>query len=158
MTANGEKPTYLTAEGKRKLEEELDYLRTVRRPEVAKQIHDAKEGGDITENAGYDEAKNEQAFIEGRIMTLEAMLRKVEIIEETTRADAVGIGTRVTVREDGGPPEEFYIVGPAESDPVAGRISHESPLGRALMGHRPGDVVAVKTPDGISKFKILELG
>jgi len=150
-----EKPTYLTAAGKQKLEEELEYLRTVRRPEIAKRIHDAKEDGDIMENAGYDEAKNEQAFVEGRIKTLEALLRRVEIIAESGQGDTVCLGSKVTVVETGGQPETFHIVGPAESDPSQGRISDESPLGRALIGHRAGDQVVVQTPEGPIEFKIL---
>ncbi|MBC7231645.1 MAG: transcription elongation factor GreA [Chloroflexi bacterium] len=153
-----DKPTYLTAEGKRKLEQELQYLRTVRRPEIAKQIHEAKEGGDIMENAGYDEAKNMQAFVEGRIMTLEALLNKVQIIEEPGQGDVVCLGSRVTVMERGGSPEIYHIVGPAEADPRQGRISDESPLGRSLLGHRVGDWVTVRTPDGPIEFEILAIG
>ncbi len=153
-----EKPTYLTAAGKRKLEEELEYLRTVRRPAIAKQIHEAKEGGDVMENAGYDEAKNEQAFIEGRIMTLEALLSKVAIIAESNQGDAVCLGSRVAVMEKGGNPETFHIVGPTESDPGQGRISDESPLGRSLLGHHAGDWVTVQTPDGLKEFEILDVG
>ncbi len=152
-----DKPTYLTAEGKRKLQEELDHLRVVRRPEVARQIHDAKEGGDISENAGYDEAKNEQAFIEGRIMTLEVLLSRVEIITESLRKDRIGIGSRVTVMEKGCSPETFLIVGAAESDPVNGRISNESPLGKALMGHKTGQWVVVSTPDGPVQYEVLDI-
>jgi transcription elongation factor GreA len=152
-----DKPTYLTPEGKRKLQEELDHLRIVRRPEVAQRIHDAKEGGDISENAGYDEAKNEQAFIEGRIMTLEALLSRVEIINETKRAEHVAIGSRVTVMEKGCSPEAFLIVGAAESDPMNGRISNESPLGRSLMGHKPGQWVVVHTPDGPVQYEVLDI-
>nr|MBC7245732.1 transcription elongation factor GreA [Chloroflexota bacterium] len=153
-----EKPTYLTAEGKRKLEQELEYLRTVRRPEIAKQIHEAKEGGDIMENAGYDEAKNLQAFVEGRIMTLEALLNQVQIIEEPGQGDVVCLGSRVTVMEKGGSPEIYHIVGPAEADPRQGRISDESPLGRSLLGHRVGDWITVQTPDGPIEFEILAIG
>jgi transcription elongation factor GreA len=153
-----EKPTYLTAEGKRKLEAELNHLRTVRRPEIAKQIHEAKEGGDIMENAGYDEAKHQQGFVEGRILTLEALLARVEIIKESGLGDTIRLGSRVTVMERGGVPEAFHIVGATESDPVQGRISDESPLGSSLMGHRVGDRVLVKTPDGPSEFEILDVG
>jgi transcription elongation factor GreA len=152
-----ERTTYLTEAGKRKLQEELEYLRTVRRPQVARQIHEAKEGGDIMENAGYDEAKNEQAFVEGRIMTLEALLDEVEIIEETGQGDVVSLGSKVTVMEKAGRPEVFTIVGAAESSPSGGRISNESPLGRSLMGHRSGDWVVVHTPDGPIQFEILDV-
>ena len=152
-----EKPTFLTVAGKHKLEEELDYLRTVRRPAVAEKIHDAKEGGDIMENAGYDEAKNEQAFVEGRIMTLEALLSKVEIIKESRHTDHVALGCSVTVMEKGGDPETFHIVGKTEADPSEGRISDESPLGRALMGHHVGNRVKVQTPAGLREFEILDI-
>lgn len=153
-----EKTTYLTAEGKRKLQEELDHLRTVRRPEVARQIHEAKEGGDITENAGYDEAKNEQAFVEGRIMTLEVLLNQVQIITEGHQGEVVALGSKVKVEEEGGTPEVFNIVGKAEANPGQGRISNESPLGRALMGRRKGDKVTVQTPDGPTQFQVLKVG
>ncbi len=150
-----EKPTYLTAAGKRKLEEELEYLLTVRRPEVVKQIAESKDGGDITENAGYDEAKYQQSIIEGRIQTLEGLLARVEIIETAESPDRVCLGSKVTVLEQGGTPEVFHVVGPTESDPLKGRISNESPLGRSLMGHGAGDHVVVSTPDGPREFEIL---
>jgi transcription elongation factor GreA len=152
-----DKPTYLTAAGKRKLEAELEYLRTVRRPEVAKHIQEAKEGGDIMENAGYDEAKNEQAFVEGRILTLEALLARTEIIEDPQPGGVVCLGSKVTVVEHDCAPEVFHIVGSAESDPVQGRISDESPLGRALLGHGVGDRVVVKAPNGPTDFEILDV-
>ena len=150
--------TYLTAEGRKKLQEELDHLRTVRRPAVARQIHEAKEGGDIMENAGYDEAKNEQAFVEGRIMTLEALLNQVETIKEGNKGEVVSLGSKVRVAEDGGDPEVFYIVGKVEADPGKGRISNVSPLGQALMGRRKGEKVTVQTPDGPVVFGILQVG
>ena len=152
-----DKPTFLTLAGKRKLEEELDYLRSVRRPAVAAKIHEAKEGGDIMENAGYDEAKNEQAFVEGRIMTLDALLSRVEIITESKQADSVCLGCSVTVMEKGSDAETFRIVGKTESDPTQGRISDESPLGRALMGHHVGDHIKVQTPMGPRQFEILDV-
>jgi len=152
-----ERTTYLTEAGKRKLEKELEHLRTVRRPEVARRIHEAKEGGDIMENAGYDEAKNEQAFVEGRILTLEALLNQVQIIEESGHGDVVTLGSKVTVMEQDGHPEVFNIVGPTESSPGRGRISNESPLGRSLMGHRAGDWIMVQTPDGPIRFEILDV-
>ena len=152
-----EKPTYLTIAGKQKLEEELETLRTVRRPAVAKLIHDAKEGGDIMENAGYDEAKNEQAFVEGRIMTLETLLSKAEIIADPKPGSAVSLGSRVVVMERGGSPEAFHIVGSTESDPLHGLISDESPLGRSLMGHHSGERVVVHAPAGSAEFEILDV-
>ncbi len=152
-----EKPTYLTPEGLEKLKAELEYLRTVRRPAIAAQIHQAKEGGDIMENSGYDEAKNIQAFIEGRIMTLEAMLRDVVVIDSSQEYDRICLGSRVKVQEEDGQPEEFLIVGAAEADPTIGRISDESPLGKALLGSRVGDRVTVQTPGGTLSFCILSI-
>jgi transcription elongation factor GreA len=150
-----EKPTYLTAAGKRKLEEELHHLVTVRRVEVSKQIQEAKDGGDITENAGYDEAKYQQGLVEGRIRTLEGLLSNVEIIETAESNDKVCMGSTVTILEQGGAPEVFRLVGATESDPLNGRISDESPLGRSLMGHGAGDHVVVNTPDGQLEYEIL---
>jgi len=153
-----EKATHLTAAGKQKLEKELEHLRTEGRAEVAKRIHEAKEDGDISENAGYEAAKHEQAFVEGRILTLEALLKRVEIIGKPRQGDTVFLGSRVTVVEKGGRPETFRIVGPAESDPVEGLISDESPLGHSLMGCQVGDHVTVQTPDGPMGFEILSIG
>ena len=149
--------TFLTPEGRQKLEEELDHLKTVRRPEVARAIHEAKMDGDITENAGYEEAKRDQAFLEGRIMTIEGMLENAVIIESNEGSDAVALGSRVTVAEEGFDPESYTIVGSAEADPGSGRISNESPLGKALMGHRVGDKVNFKTPGGLAEVEILSL-
>lgn len=153
-----EKPIFLTPEGQRKLEEELEYLRTVRRPEVAHRIHLAKEEGDITENAEYEDAKNEQGFLEGRILTLENMLENAVSIERNESAEEVALGNYVTVQEKGGPqPETYHIVGSAEVDLANGRISNESPVGKALMGHRVGDEVTVETPSGLLHFQIMSI-
>lgn len=152
-----EKKTYLTAEGRRKLLDELEYLRTVRRAEVAAQIKFAKEGGDVSENAGYDEAKNAQAFLEGRIMTIEKMLETAELIENDGPADSVQMGSFVTVYEDG-ETDKYQIVGSAEANPSQGRISNESPMGKAMMGRRVGDQCTVKTPGGERKFEIAKIG
>ncbi|RLC67867.1 MAG: transcription elongation factor GreA [Chloroflexi bacterium] len=149
--------TLLTREGYARLQEELDFLRTVRRREVADHIRVAKEDGDITENAGYEAAKSEQAFLEGRIMTLEAMLKNAVFIEENEPTDVVKPGCRVTVVEEGGEPETFQIVGSAEADPAHGRISNESPLGRALLGHKAGEEVSIQTPGGPSRFQIVHV-
>jgi transcription elongation factor GreA len=157
-----ERPTFLTREGMQRLEEELEYLRTVRRQEVAHRLHEAMEGGDIQENAEYEDARNERAFVEGRILTLETILSKAVLIEDGTGpTDRVGLGSRVTVVEvDGeeGEPENYHVVGSAEADPVAGRISNESPLGRRLMGSKVGDIVKVNAPDGLISFKIIAIG
>ncbi|MCX7683047.1 MAG: transcription elongation factor GreA [Anaerolineae bacterium] len=152
-----EQRTFLTPEGYQRLEEELNYLRTVRRQEVARRLHEALEEGDILENAELEDARNEQAFVEGRIMTLENLLRSAIIIEDKGPHDTVGIGSHVTVIEGSGPPETYCIVGPAEADPARGMISYESPLGRALMGRRVGDTASVQAPDGILEFKIVEV-
>lgn len=153
-----EKPIFLTPEGRAKLEAELEQLKTVRRAQVAERIHAAKEEGDITENSAYDEAKNEQAFVEGRILTLEQMLKNAVMINETRASDSVGIGSYVTVVERGRRDDEMYqIVGSAEADPTRGRISNESPVGRALLGKRVGDEVQVKIPDGVRHLKITEI-
>lgn len=157
MPANGQE-VYLTAEGLRRLEEELHELKTERRPEVAVRIRDAKEAGDISENAAYDEAKNQQAFIEGRIRQLEQMVRNAVIITEQEKHDRVGLGHRVTVREVGMEDLESYlIVGSAEAAPSNGRISNVSPLGRALMNHAVGDVVSVDSPGGQLRFEVVKI-
>ena len=152
-----EKPVFLTEEGRAKLEKELEHLCTVRRPEIAQHIHQAKEEGDITENAGYDEAKNEQAFVEGRILTINSMLKNAQLIERHGPANEVGLGIKVTVAEQGEEPETYTIVGSAEADPGNGFISNESPVGQALMGHKAGDKVAVSTPGGSFSLKIIAL-
>ena len=146
--------TFLTPEGLKKLEEELEYFRTVRRQEVAQRLRAVLEEQDILENAEYEDAKNEQAFVEGRILTLEDILRNVAIIEEGGPTDRVGIGSRVTVVEEDGEPETYHIVGSVEADPKRGRVSNQSPLGRALLGHRVGDEVIVNVPDGVLRFRI----
>jgi transcription elongation factor GreA len=147
--------SFLTQEGYEKLKEELNYLCKVKRPEVAEHIRIAKEDGDLTENAGYDAAKSEQSFVEGRIMTLEGILKNAQIIETGGQKDTVTLGCKVTVQEDGYEPETFYLVGSPEADPGNGRISNESPLGQALMGKRVKDTVEVNTPGGVTAFTIL---
>ncbi len=157
MAANS-KPTLLTPEGKQKLEEELEYLRTVRRQQIAERIRRAREEGDLRENAEYEEAKREQAFIEGRIQELEQLLKHVRIISKDENAQGVvQLGSTVRVQEEGGPEEEFTVVGSAEADPANGRISNESPLGRALLGRRAGERIQVQTPDGEVTFVILSV-
>jgi transcription elongation factor GreA len=148
------KVNYLTPDGKRKLEEELEYLRRVRRPQVADRIRLAKDGGDITENAGYEEAKNEQGFVEGRIMTLEAILQDAVLLTAPKENESVQLGSRVTVVDADGEACIFQIVGSAEADPREGRISNESPVGKALIGHRVGDTVVARTPGGNLRFTI----
>jgi transcription elongation factor GreA len=150
-------PIYLTAEGLRKVKEELEYLVTVRRREVAQMIAEAKAEGDISENAGYDEAKTAQGFLEGKIRELEITLRLAKIIEESDGASHhVVLGKTVVVREVGTDFEESYtIVGSREADPANGRISNESPMGAQLMNKAVGDHVTVTTPGGDIEFEIL---
>ena len=150
-----EQPTFLTREGQKKLEEELHHLQTVRRNEVAERLHAAMEEGDIDENAEYDDAKNEQAFVEGRILMLENMLKNAVLIDDqSARHDEVTLGAVVTIVEGNNPPEEYHVVGAAEADPTKGKISNESPLGRALIGRRVGDSVQVNAPVGLLTFRI----
>lgn len=146
--------TFLTPEGYQKLEDELEYLKSVRRPEVAHAIHEAKMDGDVSENAGYEEAKRQQAFLEGRIMTIEAMLKNAVLIESNGPSDTVVLGSRVTVAEDGFEPETYVIVGSAEAAPAEGRISNESPMGKALIGHQVGDRVEFKAPGGTVEVEV----
>jgi transcription elongation factor GreA len=150
-----ERPVLLTKEGLRQLEVELDQLVQVRRTEIAERIRHARDFGDISENAEYTEAKNEQSLVEGRIQTLEAMIRNAVLIEDEPREDGVvTVGASVTVTDDDGD-ETYAIVGAAEADPLHGRISNESPLGRALLGHRAGDEVEWTSPSGTSRVTIL---
>jgi transcription elongation factor GreA len=150
-------PTFLTRQGYDKLQEELEYLRTVKRQEVANRLHEAMEGGELIEDAEYEAAKNEQAFVEGRIQELEILLANARVIEDTGKMDVVQVGATVTIREAENEPEVYTIVGPAEANPRLGRISNESPLGRALMDHRPGDQVRVDAPGGAFTVSIVKV-
>lgn len=153
-----DKPTLLTAEGKIKLEQELEHLKEVKRPQVAERIRQAKEEGDLRENAEYDDAKLEQGFVEGRIRELEYRLKNVQIIEASSAA-TVGIGSTVTIREEGTDYDETYtVVGAIEANPSAGRISNESPLGSSLLGKRKGSKISVETPGGRVAFKVIKVG
>ncbi len=153
-----QKETYLTSEGLKKLQEELNNLRNVRRKEVATRIQDAKEVGGTVDNADYDEAKNEQAFIEGRILTLENMIDSATVIPDRQRPSGkISIGAKVSVVGDSGKKEQYVLVGSTEASPLEGRISNESPVGRALLGHKVGDKVEVKTPAGVIKLKIVDV-
>ena len=149
--------TYLTPEGYQKLEEELALLKNVRRPEVAAAIHEAKMDGDVSENAGYEEAKRQQAFLEGRIITIETMLKNAVLIKANGQSDTVGLGSRVTVVEDGFDAETYTIVGSAEANPGDGRISNASPLGKALIGRKEGDTVTFETPGGQVEMKLISI-
>ena len=152
-----DKPVLLTRDGIAKLERELEELRTVRRAEVAERIKYAKDFGDISENAEYEDAKNEQGMVEGRILVVENMLRNVVVIEEGGGAGEIRLGSSVEVQDEFGK-QNFTIVGPAEVDVAAGRISLESPVGKALLGHKVGDEVEVQSPGGSRKVRISGVG
>ena len=154
-----EKKTMLTFEGLKKLEEELHTLKVVRRKEVAQKIKEARGQGDLSENAEYDAAKEEQAGIESRIIVLEKMLRNAEVIDEDDiESGIVSIGSRVKVLDiEFDEKIEYLIVGSTEADPFAGRISNESPLGVSLIGRKPGDKITVEAPDGTVEYEILEI-
>ena len=150
---------YISAEGLERIKEELEELRNVRRPEVAELIQRAKELGDITDSAQYDAAKNEQAFLEGRIRHLEDNIRRALIIEEGLQGDgAVRVGSTVVVRDPEGEEERWTIVGRAEADASQGRISNESPVGGALLGKRTGETLEIATPAGLMTFTISAIG
>ena len=151
-----DKPVLLTKEGLDKLAAELEELRTVRRAEVAERIKYAKDFGDISENAEYEAAKNEQGMLEGRILTLEMMVRNAVIIEQAEVGGVVQVGSTVEVKDEYGT-QAFTIVGPAEVDVTSGRISMESPVGKALLGKRIGDKVEVQSPGGVRELKVTAL-
>ncbi|MEZ4667473.1 MAG: transcription elongation factor GreA [Anaerolineae bacterium] len=149
---------YLTAEGAEELKRELNELLSVRRPELAQKLKEAVAEGDLKENANYHDAKEQQAFLEGRIQYLENIIRSAQIIENDGTADMVRLGSEVTIVEEGSDDEEVYlIVGAAEANPREGKISHESPIGAALLGHKKGDKVRTKTPGGEMVFKIKKI-
>jgi len=148
--------TYLTPEGEAKLKTELAELTGRRREELAQRLRSAIQMGDLSENADYHKAKEDQAFLEGRIQEIEAALRTAVIIEKKY-GDTVTVGSSVTIQEENFPPETYYVVGAKEADPRNGKISNESPIGRALMDHKVGDVVETETPNGKIALKILKL-
>ena len=150
------KPAYLSKDGLEQIRQELEELVNVRRAEVAARIHEAKEHGDISENAEYEDAKNEQAFVEGRIQSLSALIKNAVVIEENHSTTHVQIGSTVTIQSDDGK-EKFTIVGSAEAAPAEGRISNESPVGRALLGRKKGDTIVVTVPAGDTSYKILSI-
>lgn len=154
-----DKQIILTQDGLKKLEEELESLKSVKRREVAERIKIAIGYGDISENSEYEDAKNEQAFIEGRIITLEKMLRNARIINnDEIDVDTVSIGSIVTVEDmEFGDTMEYAIVGTAESDPLQNKISNESPVGKAILGKKKGTVVEVNVPAGIIQYKIVDI-
>lgn len=150
-------PNYLTAEGEEKLKAELKELTGPRRDELAQRLRSAIQMGDLSENADYHKAKEDQGFLEGRIQEIEAILRNSMIIEKPKSTGIVSIGTHVTIQEEGFDPETYHLVGPTEADPRNGRISHESPIGSALMDKKVGDVAEAETPGGKIKFKIIKI-
>ncbi|MEG6617221.1 transcription elongation factor GreA [Peptococcaceae bacterium 1198_IL3148] len=153
-----EKEIIVTAEGLKQLEKELETLKSVKRREVAQRIKQAIEFGDISENSEYDDAKNEQAFIEGRIATLEKMLRNAKVIEDSNSKDIVSLGSTVMLKDlEFGDELKYTIVGSVEADPDANKISNESPVGKAILGRKKGDVVDVEVPVGVIQYEILEI-
>ena len=149
--------SFLTREGYDKLQEELEFLRTSKRLEIANRLHEAMEGGELIENAEYEAAKNEQAFVEGRIKELEILLATARVITGTEKGDSVQVGSKVTIQEDSNEPEKYTIVGAAEANPRAGRISNESPLGKALLNHKTGDMVQIDAPAGSFSVKVIKV-
>lgn len=154
---NMEKITYLTEDGAKKLRGELARLKGEDRANLSKRLRSAIQQGDLSENADYISAKEEQGFLEGRILELERILKNVQIITKSKESHQVTIGSLVTVQETGNLQEVFQIVGPDEADPMKGLISFESPLGKALMDHKVNDVVEFSSPGGTIKFKILKI-
>ena len=148
--------TYLTPEGEAKLKQELADLTGPRREELAQRLRSAIQMGDLSENADYHKAKEDQGFLEGRIQEIESILRTAVIIEKQ-QGGVINVGAHVTVQEEDFDPETFYLVGAKEADPRNGKISNESPIGKALIDHKVGDVVEAETPGGKIKFKILKV-
>jgi len=153
------KEVVLTYEGLKKLEEELEFLKSVKRREIAERIKQALSFGDISENSEYDEAKNEQAQVEVRIVQIESLLKHAKVIDEDeVSTESVSLGSKVKLHDmESGETVEYYIVGSTEADPSRYRISNESPVGRAIMGKKKGNVIEVSVPDGIVKYKILKI-
>jgi len=150
-------PTYLTAEGAARLKAELKELTGPKREELSARLRAAIQMGDLSENADYIKAKEDQGFLEGRIQELEYLLGNAVIIKNDGNKDVVSVGSHVTIQEEDFPEETYHLVGPTEADPSKGMISHESPIGKALMDHKVGDTVEAETPGGVLKFKILKI-
>jgi transcription elongation factor GreA len=151
-----DRPVLLTQDGLKKLQAELEELKTAKRAEIAERIKYAMDFGDISENAEYEDAKNEQGMLEGRILTLENMIRNAVIIADAAADGVVQIGSTVEVKDEFGK-QTYTVVGPAEADVASGRISHESPVGKALMGRKVGEKVMVMTPGGEREVKIVKI-
>lgn len=152
-----QKEFFVTKEGFNKLEAELRHLRLIRRQEVADKIKRAKEMGGTENNAEYEDAKNDQAFVEGRILTLENIIKKAVVIDSVPPSGRVTLGSRVLLRNQDGKVEQFVIVGSAEANPIEGKISNESPVGQALLGRAMGEEVEVPTPAGVLKLLVMEI-
>jgi transcription elongation factor GreA len=152
-------PTYMTQEGYDKLKAELEYLRSEKRQEVADRLREALDGSPLGVDADVEveAAKNDQAFVEGRIQYLRGLIAQAEIVDDISKSDVVQVGTKVTIKSPEDDKETYTVVGLAEADPVEGKISYESPLGSALMGHTKGDEVDVNAPGGVFKVKILKI-
>jgi transcription elongation factor GreA len=155
-----DKEVILSAEGLRKLEDKLEHLKSVKRHEVAERIRKARQFGDINENSEYEDAKNEQAFVEGEVLQLEKVLRNAKLVDDVSIDPHIAsLWSRVKIQDiNSSEVCEYTIVGSTESDPVKNRISDESPVGRAFLGRRAGDVVEVQVPAGTVKYKVLEVG
>lgn len=149
--------TYLTREGFERLQQELDHLRTEKRREIAERLHEALEDGELIENAEYEAAKNEQAFVEGRIKELELLLASAHIADENQNGDSIQIGSKVTLKPEDGEEEYYVIVGHAEANPRTGRVSNESPMGKSLLNHKAGDKVKIDAPGGAFLVDILKV-
>jgi transcription elongation factor GreA len=150
-------PSYLTPEGEAKLKAELEELKGPRRQELSVRLRSAIQMGDLSENADYHQAKEDQGFLEGRIQELERVLRNAVIIQKSASKGVVTVGSQVTIQEGSFPAETYHVVGAKEADPRNGKISNESPIGRALMDHKVGEVVEAETPAGKIKLKILKI-
>jgi len=147
---------FLTNDGRERAISQLEFLRTVKRTEVAQYLHEAKESGDVIDNAAYEDAKNEQARLEGKIIELEQLLAKAKLIDRG-RTDEVSLGSVVHLETAEGRQYHYTIVGAFEANPSLGRISNESPVGRGLLGHQKGDVIIVSTPGGVKEYTILSI-
>lgn len=152
-----QKQTYITEEGLNKLKEELDILKNTKRKEIANRIKEAKELGDLSENAEYQEAKEEQSFVENRVLELESIIRNVNLIKKDKKASAVVVGSTIEVEKDGGDKFTYTIVGSSEADPAKGLISNESPIGMAFLGKKVGEEAEVSAPSGAIKFKVIKI-
>lgn len=153
----GSNAVYVTAQGLKKLEDELTHLINEKREQVAVRLHEAMEDGELIDNAEYEAAKNEQAFVEGRILELEYMIAQAQLITRQKSKEFVSIGSTVVVEEPGNDPETYTIVGAAEADPKHGLISNESPLGSALLNKKVGDDIEVKAPLGMLNFRVVKI-